>query len=327
MSRLDTLIEEQKKKHKPLANADVATLNNITGASAKVIEDDYKAQIAETEKAYVNALDENSVQRIINERQIAESMANSGLTNSGLNRTQMTANQLSYANNQSKIQRQRQAAVDALARAMSSQLTSLESDRAMKEQSIRSGYDSTAISNATSIYNAEQDAAAKKYAADLEAQTEQLKILNQNSQAKVKARSELITALTKRDEAGKYQFIDGSEGFNGPEAKALLQQYFAQYGADDDDYRVLKNLGYDIDGYYGYLTPEKHTQRVDSFKSSLTPISQMQFSCSGVPGAPKDTALYSSYKEYVNEMLEQWIREGKLLEEDVAEIVSLYKLY
>ena len=161
MSRITTLTEEQKKLLSKDLENEVSTLNQVAATNKQTITNDYNAQISETEKDYNDLYDQNNVQRIINERRIAENMANLGLTDSGLNRTQQTAAQLSYANNQNRLSIAKQKAVEDLARVMNAKLSEIEIARAQNEQSIRSAYGQKAVDNATSIYNAEQDAAAK----------------------------------------------------------------------------------------------------------------------------------------------------------------------
>ena len=168
-TRLEELTEQQKKLSSTAREKEKALVNTTADTNRQIVTDDYNAQIADTEQSYNELFDQNEVQKIINERQIAENMANMGLTDSGLNRTQMTAAQLSHSNNQAKINRQRQAAVDTLARAMNAQLAEIESNRAVNLQSIDSAYDKQAVSNATSIYNTELDTvntAGKQYQDD-----------------------------------------------------------------------------------------------------------------------------------------------------------------
>lgn len=168
-TRLEELTEQQKKLYNTVRESEKAAVNKAADLGRQTITEDYNAQIADANQSYDELFDQNEVQKIINERQIAENMANMGLTDSGLNRTQMTAAQLSHSNNQAKINRQRQAAVDTLARAMNAQLAEIESNRAVNLQSIDSAYDKQAVSNATSIYNTEQEQETEKYKAGLDA--------------------------------------------------------------------------------------------------------------------------------------------------------------
>ena len=137
MSRITQLTEEQKKLLAPNLNGELETVDKFYDTSAQNIKNDFGAQIEETERSYEDLFDQNEVQRIVNERQIAENMSSLGLTDSGLNRTQQTANQLSYSNAKSKLSVQKQAAIDNLARVMQSSLSSLEVEKAQKRQAIQ----------------------------------------------------------------------------------------------------------------------------------------------------------------------------------------------
>lgn len=121
-------------------NKQIAAVNDITAKNKQTITDNYAAQVKEAESAYDDQYRVNAVQKLINERQVAESMANMGLTDSGLNRTQQTAVQLSYANNKAKLDRQRQSAIDALNREMSAYITQADTKAASEIASIENTY-------------------------------------------------------------------------------------------------------------------------------------------------------------------------------------------
>lgn len=165
MSTVDEYFKKINKDTAANVQSQVDIVNNSAAKSSQIVKDDYNAQIKEAEQSYNELFDQNSVQRIINERTIAENMANMGLTDSGLNRTQQTANQLSFANNQSKISRQQQSAVNTLARAMNSKLAEIETNRATQETSIRTKAFNNNYAQAVSMYNSEQKAIANSIAA------------------------------------------------------------------------------------------------------------------------------------------------------------------
>nr|DAO88775.1 MAG TPA: hypothetical protein [Caudoviricetes sp.] len=221
-TRLEELTEQQKKLSSTAREKEKALVNTAADTNRQTITDDYNAQIATANQSYDELIDQNEVQKIINERKIAENMANMGLTDSGLNRTQMTAAQLSYSNNQAKINRQRQAAVDTLARAMNAQLAEVESNRAASLQSIDSTYDKQAVSNATSIYNTELEASAKA-----------VSLSQNNASDKATARNTLISKLS-------------DDNLSTAAKTAYYNSYVSQYGLDASDASVttlLKNSG------------------------------------------------------------------------------------
>lgn len=107
----------------------------------KDLKSDYDTQIFETGRGYEDAYRENAVQKAINERQVAESMANMGLRDSGLNRTQQTAVQLGYANNNAAIDKSKRQAVDSLNLQKTRGLASLKQDWLTQKEGINQTYD------------------------------------------------------------------------------------------------------------------------------------------------------------------------------------------
>ena len=90
--------KELKKSYAPQEAEAIVANEQKYATEKKLTTDTYNRQIDETSKSYEDLYDENAVNRLVNEREVAENMANLGLTDSGLNRTQQTAVQLSYAN-------------------------------------------------------------------------------------------------------------------------------------------------------------------------------------------------------------------------------------
>ncbi len=146
------------------------TSNKMYENQKNYANEEYNSQIKETKAQYDEAYRNNAVQKAVNERQIAETMASMGLTDSGLNRTQITANQLSYANQRGNIDRNLQKAVDSLALALRKSTTEIENNRLAAENNINQNYESTAATQATSLYNAdaEKEAAVAKVTANSE---------------------------------------------------------------------------------------------------------------------------------------------------------------
>ena len=136
--------------------------NQIYDSQKKQATDVYNGQIVETEESYDDLFRENEVQRIINERRIAENMANLGLTDSGLNRTQQTAVQLSYANQKGKLNTERQKAVDSLRSKLSSAITEIENNRISSEAGIKNTFEQNANTYAQDMYKADVEAETKR---------------------------------------------------------------------------------------------------------------------------------------------------------------------
>lgn len=308
-TRLEQLTKEQKRLLNTARESEKAVVNKTADTNRQTITDDYNAQIANTEQSYDELIDQNAVQKIINERKIAENMANMGMTDSGLNSTQMTAAQLSYSNNQAKINQQRQSAVDTLARAMNAQLSDIENTRAANLQSIDSSYDNQAVSNATSIYNKELEQETEVAKASLSAVTDAQKLASERAKAKAGARTALIGKLT---DSNSYALTNESK-------QAMIDDYIYTYGADDNDYIVFKTLGYNIDGKngYKYFDPNQSESRINTFKASVytTPSERA-----------RAKQQYGSYEKYLDSVLQRWLKEGKLSEDDAAELIAYYGL-
>lgn len=158
-------IEEYKKQikaaQKATEEADISASNKLYDDQKKAVEDVYGQKIGDTAESYDDAYKKNETQRFVNSRALERRMAEMGLTDSGLNRTQQTALQLSYGNQNANITMQKQKAIDTLAAAMSSEVAGIESKKLAEAQNIRSAYDEAALTGAKELYKNEQDNLAK----------------------------------------------------------------------------------------------------------------------------------------------------------------------
>ena len=168
MSYYDDYINKTKKERE----AEIALINDTAKKQTDIINENYGAQIKEAQTAYDDQYRANAVQKLVNERQVAESMANSGLTNSGLNRTQQTAIQLSYANSRAEIDRKRQSAIDTLNREMTAKLTDIDTTAASSVASVNSAYSNAAMSYQENMLTEDKKNAATVEAARIKAEEE-----------------------------------------------------------------------------------------------------------------------------------------------------------
>lgn len=180
------------------------TINQAADASNQLLQDTYDMGVADTQRNYAEQFDANAVQRMINERQIAESMANAGLTNSGMNASQMTANQLSYGNQNAKLRREQQSAIDTLAATLRQGRLANELQRNQKLAEVDINYNN----------------AANEYASGMVA--EQNKQIKAVADEKASARSDLLTILT-------------SDTFSDGEKIAAYNKYVSSYPLDATD--------------------------------------------------------------------------------------------
>ena len=174
MSRLTELYDIYKKQGKAQRDADVAASDKMYDTQRRQTQDTYDGQIKDTNNSYEDMYRENAVQRLINERKIAEDMAGLGLTDSGLNRTQQTAVQLSYANSKNKIDTTRQKAVDTLAASLADAVSRIDANKLAAAEKIRSSYESGWSSAAQSTYAKELEEQTKRVEANIKAQKEQI---------------------------------------------------------------------------------------------------------------------------------------------------------
>ena len=185
--------DEYDKQNKSTLNSQIATVQSTLEKNRGIVNENYGAKIKETEQSYDDQHRINAVQKLINEQDVAESMANSGLTNSGLNRTQQTAVQLSYANNRASLDRQRLSAVDALTREMNAYLTEIDTNAQTQIASLKDTYAQNKNSYAQELYKADKEAETQRLK---DQQEYNLKLLQQQQTPKNLTKFDYGTALT-----------------------------------------------------------------------------------------------------------------------------------
>lgn len=134
-------------------DAEKGVINSTYDASKEYTQAVNEKAVTDTKAEYTNQYEKNAVQKLINEKQVAEKMANLGFTDSGLNRTQQTAVQLGYANQKGKIDLARQSALDELTLNLTSALTQIETNRSVDLLETDQKYNDKAYSAAQTNYN------------------------------------------------------------------------------------------------------------------------------------------------------------------------------
>lgn len=237
----DDYTKEAKKYYDPQRNQALVDKGALFDQQNTTVNDNYDFQIAEAEKSYSDSHRENAVQKLINERQIAENMANMGLTNSGLNRTQQTAVQLSYANNKAALDQQKQSQIGALERDRASALTDIAASRQSALDSVNQYYDKLELERANS-----------KYTTDVEAETERLKnyytYLQQQDEANKKA-----SYIIKADDALLSSDYTGKLSDNGVSVYKNSEGKFV-YKDSNSDKKVVLDAG--ISPYTGKMNDD-----------------------------------------------------------------------
>jgi len=150
---LEDYIKQAQRANTTAEKKAIKDVNNLYANQKAATETAYNEQIDLADKAYSDEYRVNAVQKEINKRAIAEDMANMGLTDSGLNRTQQTAVQLSYANQNANIDKTRQQQIDAFKREMTNQLATIEQNRLGALANVKNEYNKLNTEQGTSAYN------------------------------------------------------------------------------------------------------------------------------------------------------------------------------
>ena len=224
-SNLKKYYDEYDKQNKSTLNSQIATVQSTLEKNRGIVNENYGAKIKETEQSYDDQHRINAVQKLINEQDVAESMANSGLTNSGLNRTQQTAVQLSYANNRASLDRQRLSAVDALTREMNAYLTEIDTNAQTQIASLKDTYAQNKNSYAQELYKADKEAETQRLK---DQQEYNLKLLQQQQTVSEK---NLDTQSKEREKL--YSHLQNYN--NDPDyAAQMIDVYCAKYNINPD---------------------------------------------------------------------------------------------
>ena len=255
---------KNKETKKQTAQNDKQIINANADANIKNITNNYNTQIADTNKSYENAFQQNELQVKLNERHLERKAAEMGLTDSGLNRTQLTANQLSYANQKGEISRQKQKAVDTLAATMRSKITEVNTNRNNQIAQIDSAlnndlaqmdldYASAARQQATDIYNAE-------YKAEQEREAERIKAEQANENKYINVYDDKGNVINKYTNDEKKQNLSDLKTFinskthTANEKMAQIYNYITKYNPTElETLNLLSEaeLTYgDLESYY-----------------------------------------------------------------------------
>lgn len=183
----DNYLKKAQESVAASKEAEVNAANSAYNATKQNTQNEYNKVINDTKVAYESDYERNAVQKLINEKTVAEKNANLGLTDSGLNRTQQTAVQLSYANQKGDIDIARQSALNNLTLELTSAITKLETDRNSSILSINEKWNNYADNIAQTNYNNDLTA----YNNQINQYAEQLKDIEQ---AEINAAADLRKA-------------------------------------------------------------------------------------------------------------------------------------
>ncbi len=243
------LEEENQKLNKAKAQKKDA-VNKTYDMQANTVKDEYKTAIDDLEISYEDEYERNAVQKLINQKMIAEKNANLGLTDSGLNRTQQTAAQLSYSNAKGNIDLSRRKALDALSQNLKSAISTIEQNRIASLADLDDKFDAQAQSNAINRYNTNIEANTKIYQAQQSAK--QPSATNAKSAGNEQQKIYWFRGVS--DKNGNYLYYNTQTGKN-EEVPQFMNPYTSNdnriaYRAEYND----KNIGFFnlADGSVGY---------------------------------------------------------------------------
>lgn len=171
-------VEESTAKKKAAVQK---IIQEQTDAAASAIEAQKKAVPSEYRRLY----DASEVQRIVDQRNILNRMANTGATRSGLSDTLTTAVNLSAGNRVQALNAQQQAAIDKLTQALTELQAKARADIASRQADIQSDADKYLADTRGALYGAYTQAEAQKAAAEA-----------QKAAAEIKAQKEVDDRFT-----------------------------------------------------------------------------------------------------------------------------------
>ena len=206
-SKAEDFINKYKKSNAARQQEEIDAHNFTRDKQLEDTKNRYDQQIKKTNRSYDSEYQKNAVQKLINERVIAEKNANLGLTDSGLNRTQQTAVQTSYANQKGAIDIARQGALDELALNLNSAINAIESDRINGNLEIAKYWDAYNTDLGLNEYQTDVNKNVSMYANDmqnattLQAQEMQAKSNKEIADAQIRSNELLAEKEAARDQA------------------------------------------------------------------------------------------------------------------------------
>lgn len=272
MATYDSILEEQRKKEQAEAqkiyeqrsaantnmnNAYVADINKIVDQSTKNATDKIQNDIEKLPQQYQSAYDTNAIQQKINERQVAERMANLGLTDSGLNRTQQTAINIQRANADAALTQQKNAAINNLKEQIADVVASGE---LQKQQTAAESRYNLAQTNNTLYNNLMDNAESKAVSYANNWQEQQTAIQKERIQQQAAIEKAKISAKSSQKEM-KEEYLSAAEEAYSTGGEQALQNYLNR----------LMMLGYSeeqLGSIYYYITstqdPEIHSAKYNA---------------------------------------------------------------
>ena len=218
----ETHLKDQKKKHNAEAEADIAQyekdnaalkeqINASLDASAESQAEVYRQEIEQAPLDSRALYDQNAMREAVDRKKIEESLANMGMTDSGLTSSMQTALAVQKSRADSSVraaERQRiraaESTIDQIYANKELQKAQkgieIDQDTAAYARTRRESANALATQTATSLHNAEVEAATAQYEASLAAEQEWMKQQLSGQQDTAKLRSDYVKLLMTREE-------------------------------------------------------------------------------------------------------------------------------
>lgn len=230
-----------------------AGLNQIVDNATNQAVGKVQTEIDKLPTAYQSAYDVNAIQQKINEREVAERMANLGLTNSGLNRTQQTAINIQRANADAALTQQKNAVTASLKQQIADLYASGENQKAQNKLNVYNAYMDELDSNAVAYANNQASNRAAVAKARIEAQAKKTKLSEEIF-------DEAYDLYDADDDSAFYNYIEKLEllGYDETTLKNLV------------DYVVSKKGKSVQRAWQGPVAPTSTTQNSNASKQTTT---------------------------------------------------------
>lgn len=199
--------KETEQQYNPERNKELSLNNTDFDSQKQSITKKYKRSMDEAGDAYAPLYSEASVQKYINEKQIAENMANLGLADSGVKELYREGIRNTYLNTEGRLNLSRQKDISSLSAELSDAVADIENQRALKKSEINSRYDSLINQTAEAKYKqAAAEEEQRRINKELEKQTIENNKLKQK-EFEIKTENEFRTMQASGNNVGIYKYI------------------------------------------------------------------------------------------------------------------------
>lgn len=267
----DKLIKKQEEEQVALGEKKKEEVNTQLDQQIAKAESDVQLKKGDLQRDYEDIVDATAIQKELDRRQIAETMANLGLTRSGLNASQQMAVELSAGNKTAAAQRQRQAAVDSLTRSLAEYKMEVENTRRESMNSIDEGVQSSIAQYRADRYKEATDATSADHKATLDYNYKMTELGMKQAENEDKEGKRLINKAfrlasieegkTGTDSGGVLEYFDTSTNSVARISRnALIYSLVAQEGLKETEATELVNALFDS---YAYNPEDARTKGIN----------------------------------------------------------------